>query len=82
MKGSWPAAGGMSRYRIHAQGRVAQVWFDAFEKMAITTAVGADGTCLTTLEGALPDQAALVGILNSLHDLHMILVGVERLPDQ
>ena len=48
--------------------------------MAITTIVAPDGTCLTTLEGTLPDQAALVGIINSLYDLQLKLVSVESLP--
>lgn len=48
--------------------------------MAITTALAPDGTCLTTLEGTLPDQAALVGIINILYDLQLKLVRVEWLP--
>lgn len=82
IRASLPAAGAKNRYRIRAQGRVAQIWIDAFENMAITTFVAPDGTCLTTLEGALPDQAALIGILNSLHDLQLTLLGVEFLPDR
>jgi len=77
-----PAAGGTNRYRIRAQGQVAQVWIDAFENMAITTFTAPDGTCLTTLEGVLPDQAALIGILNILHDLQLNLLGVEFLSER
>jgi hypothetical protein len=73
--------GRTNRYRIRAQGQVAQAWIDAFENMAITTVVAPDGTCLTTLEGVLPDQAALIGILNSLHDLQLELLRVEFLPE-
>lgn len=79
---SLPAADGTNHYRICAQGRVAQTWIDAFEDMAITTVVTADGTCLTTLEGVLPDQAALIGILNSLYDLRLQLLRVELLPER
>lgn len=75
-----PSTGGANRYRIHAQGLVAQTWIAAFEDMAITTALAPDGTCLTTLEGTLPDQAALVGIINILYDLQLKLVRVEWLP--
>ena len=81
-RASLPAAGGTNRYRIRAQGRVAQVWLDAFENMAITTVVAPDGTYLTTLNGILPDQAALIGILNILHDLQLELLGVEFLPER
>lgn len=75
-----PVPGGANRYRIRAQGRVAQTWIAAFENMAITTTLVQDGTCLTTLEGTLPDQAALIGILNCLYDLQLKLVRVEWLP--
>ena len=53
------------------------MWIDAFEGMATTTTTTPDGTCLTTLEGTLPDQAALVGILNSLYDLRLAILSVE-----
>ncbi|MFN8467848.1 MAG: hypothetical protein U0X20_19975 [Caldilineaceae bacterium] len=75
-----PVPGGANRYRIRAQGRVAQTWIAAFENMAITTTMAPDGTCLTTLDGLLPDQAALIGFLNCLCDLQLKLVKVEWLP--
>ena len=77
-----PAAGGTNRYSIRAQGQVAQVWIDAFENMAISTDLAPDGMCLTTLEGVLPDQAALIGILNILYDLKLKLLRVELLPEK
>lgn len=80
-RASLRAADGTNRYRIRAQGRVAQVWIEALESMAITTNVAPDGTCLTTLEGVLPDEAALIGILNILYDLQLKLQGVELLPE-
>jgi hypothetical protein len=33
----------------------------------------------TTLEGELSDQAALAGVLNTLYELHLTLLLVERL---
>jgi hypothetical protein len=34
---------------------------------------------VTTLFGDLPDQAALAGVLNTLYDLHLAVLSVERL---
>ncbi|MFN8467855.1 MAG: hypothetical protein U0X20_20010 [Caldilineaceae bacterium] len=82
LRASLPASGGTNRYRIRAQGQVAQGWIDAFENMAIFTDFAPDGMCLTTLEGVLPDQAALIGILNILYDLQLKLLRVELLPEK
>jgi hypothetical protein len=37
------------------------------------------GTIITTLTGELTDQAALMGVLNSLYDMGYPLLRVERL---
>jgi hypothetical protein len=34
---------------------------------------------LTVLEGELTDQAALVGVLNSLYEMHLAVLSVECL---
>ena len=34
---------------------------------------------VTTLLGELSDQAALVGVLNTLYELHLLVLSVERL---
>jgi hypothetical protein len=33
----------------------------------------------TTVTGRLPDQAALMGVLNALYDRHVVVLAVERL---
>jgi hypothetical protein len=33
---------------------------------------------MTVLSGPLQDQAALFGVLNSLHELHMSIIKVEQ----
>jgi hypothetical protein len=48
--------------------------------MTISATRLADGTTATTLIGDLADQSALVGVLNTLHDLGLSLMSVERLP--
>jgi len=65
--------------RICVQGRITPNWRDRFEDMSIATAVASDGTVITILQGVLPDQAALVGIINGLHDLRLAVLSVECL---
>ena len=36
-----------------------------------------NGATATTLFGRLPDQAALIGVLNTLYDQHLPLLTVE-----
>jgi hypothetical protein len=48
--------------------------------MAISQAVGDDGTVVSVLVGELTDQSALAGVLYSLHELHMALITVEKIP--
>jgi hypothetical protein len=49
--------------------------------MAITAENNARGSPVTILVGHLTDQAALVGVLNSLYELHLPILKVEILPD-
>jgi hypothetical protein len=70
-------------YRIRARGRIRRSWSDRFEGMTISTTPVSERPVVTTLLGALPDQAALVGVINSLHDLRLPVLSVEcldRLP--
>lgn len=66
-------------YRICVRGRITASWRDCFEDIAISTTSAPDGTVATTLEGVLPDQAAVVGMINSLHDLRLAILSVECL---
>lgn len=66
-------------YRIYVRGRITASWRDCFDDIAISTTSAPDGTVATTLEGVLPDQAAVVGIINSLHDLRLAILSVECL---
>ena len=65
-------------YRILIRGLVDADWLDRLGSMTISTEHLADGTVMTTLSGELRDQSALVGILNTLHDLGLPLISVER----
>jgi hypothetical protein len=48
--------------------------------MAINRITLEDGTSLTILTGEVMDQAALTGVLNTLYDLHLPLIAVNKLP--
>lgn len=65
--------------RICVQGRITPNWRDRFEDLAIATAAGSDGVVITFLQGVVPDQAALIGVINGLHDLRLAVLSVECL---
>lgn len=66
----------IANYRIRIQGAVSQSWSDYLCDLTID--VENDSTWpVTTLSGSLQDQAALLGVLNSLYDLGFPLIGVE-----
>jgi hypothetical protein len=70
----WPAV-----YRITVEGRIARKWCDRLEGMATTLWTSEGGSHQTRLQGELPDQASLAGVLNTLYELHLIVISVERL---
>jgi hypothetical protein len=71
-------------YIIRVQGRISPRWQAWFDGLEITTAEGAparpgsEGIAITTLAGAVPDQAALSGLLQKLYTLGLPLVEVQR----
>jgi hypothetical protein len=66
-------------YRIDVLGRVPVRWRDCLEGMAITEYSAEAKPHVTTVLGELADRAALVGVLNTLFELHLSVVSVERL---
>jgi hypothetical protein len=68
-------------YRISVQGRIHSTWSDRLEGMTICLAIVEGGTPVTTLEGELRDQSALAGVLNTLYELHLTVLLVQRLND-
>ncbi len=68
-----------THYRIQVQGAVGADWSDWFSGLVLAEDCDAAGRPCTTLTGAVPDQAALRGILNKLWDLNLALVSVTRL---
>jgi len=66
-------------YRIGVQGHVPPRWHDRLEGMVITERSPEPEFPVTILVGELADQVALAGVLNTLVDLHLSVVSVERL---
>ena len=65
-------------YRVKVRGMVPDSWSDRLGDMAIveTTPEG------MTLEGRLPDQAALAGVLDTLFSLNLSILEVSCLLDR
>lgn len=63
-------------YQIRLQGTLDSRWSEVVS-MRIDTARTPDGHAVTTLEGELPDQAALLGVLNLVYELGLPLLAVE-----
>jgi hypothetical protein len=68
-------------YRISFRGYLPQSWSDRLNGMTIATCDEASEEPVTVLSGWLPDQAALIGVLNTLYNLHFPLLSVELAAD-
>lgn len=78
-KGQKPLITYPAEYQILIQGRLDIGWSDRLAGMSITTNGGKNLTPLTTLQGELVDQSALLGILNTLHDLGYAVLHLKYL---
>ena len=66
-------------YRICIQGRINAKWLDFLEGLDIAEKSLPGGVLVTTLIGELTDQAAFVGVINSLYEMHLPILSVECL---
>ena len=66
-------------YRVRVRGSLNSKWSGRLEAMNITESRDADGEIASILVGRLDDQAALVGVLNTLYELHMPVLSVDCL---
>jgi hypothetical protein len=66
-------------YQIVVQGRIDDRLADWFGGLQITPTASAVGASVTSLTGALPDQAALMGLLRKLYDRGYLLISVNCL---
>jgi hypothetical protein len=67
---------GPATYQIRVQGKVGPSWTDRLGGMTISLVVPETGPAVTTLEGELSDQAALLGVLNTLYEQHLTVLSV------
>ena len=68
-------------YRIHVQGALDECWSNRLGGMTIKSEEGPGQESVTTLTGVLIDQAVLAGVLDSLFNLGLTLVSVERIEE-
>ena len=69
-----------AKYRIRVQGTLDPSWSDWLGGMSITTSGDRDEAPVTILVGRLADQAALMGVLDTLYNyFHAPLLSVELL---
>ena len=59
-------------YEIRIKGHLDKGWSDWFAGLQLTHLAGNE----TLLAGALPDQAALHGLLERIRDLNLVLISV------
>ncbi|MGB3097086.1 MAG: hypothetical protein WBB46_10200 [Candidatus Deferrimicrobiaceae bacterium] len=67
------------QYRIRVQGRLDADLSDRLAGMHIQTTSEAGAGTVSALEGGVRDQAELVGVLNSLYELHLPILSLEIL---
>ena len=67
-------------YLICVQGELDETWSDRLGGLTITCEnARRNRGPVASLQGHLLDQAALLGVLNTLYDLHLPLLSVESL---
>ncbi len=64
-------------YRIRVQGILDKNWSDYYGGMTIQHEGDPKHDARTILTGKLADQSALIGVLNSLHDIGYPILSVE-----
>lgn len=69
-------------YRIQVRGEIDPRWSDRLGGMTISTDFRPGEKAITTLEGNLRDQAALAGVMNTLHSLRLVVLAVGCLEDE
>jgi hypothetical protein len=69
---------GPAIYQIRMKGQLDARLSDRMGGMQITEVGGTENGPETIMVGRIVDQAALAGILNSLYELHLPVLSVER----
>jgi hypothetical protein len=66
-----------AKYRICVEGKLSCYLSERLAGMKISLTTRENGSFMSILTGRLCDQAELMGVLNSLYDLHLALVSVQ-----
>ena len=66
-------------YRVRISGQLSPHWADYLQGMAVVIEETGDQSTVTEIMGRLPDQAALMGILQHLYNCSIPLLSVECL---
>lgn len=69
-------------YRIRVEGFLDKSWSERLGDMSISTAGQGDQKSVTVLVGFVHDQAELVGVVNTLYNLHLTMLSVEYLDEE
>jgi hypothetical protein len=69
-------SGEPASYRITVEGSLDEKWSGRLGGMQIATEKRGGQKPVTILSGQVRDQAALMGVLNSLYDLHLKILSV------
>lgn len=67
----------MTTYKIRVQGHLSPQRFRGFEGLKVSRHPNGEATIVVSF----PDQSALFGLLNWLHDLGVVLISARRLED-
>ena len=73
--------GSPATYRICVRGCIPTRWCDRLENMTVTEHIPEAEPTTSVLLGELVDQAALAGVFNTLYELHLPVISVERLSE-
>jgi len=78
-KHKWPelTPGELANYRIIVEGSLDETWSGRLGEMKIETTTLDGRKPITTLTGTVRDQASLMGVLNSLYQMHMTILSVD-----
>ena len=68
---------GAGTYRIRVQGQLGREWADRLGGLRVTSDEEPDGSPSVVLTGPIRDQAALMGVLNTLYELHLPILSVK-----
>ena len=64
-------------YRIRVYGCLSQEWSDCLQGMTVTVFEEKEKEGYTELSGWLPDQAALMGVLQHLYNCNIPIISME-----